>query len=277
MFGLCTVAMVFGVIRAASDRQQFENQLTPAAEAATPAPADQSQPEKPAVNAPEATSEQPTPNSDQPAKEAESSRQAASNKPVPLFNGKDLQGWKAASEHFFSTAGKVSVEDGVLILDAGTPGTGVRIDQPTFPKMNYEVSLEAKRIDGSDFFCGMTFPVNDSYCTLILGGWGGNVIGLSNVDGQPAVENETTTAINFENGRWYAIRLQVAETGVKMWLDDKPTIELDSLDHQFDIWWEQEPMKPFGIATWYTKAGLRNIQLRRLPADAKQAPPSNQD
>ena len=38
--------------------------------------------------------------------------------------------------------------------------------------MDYELRLEAKRVEGGDFFCGLTFPVGKEYCTLILGGWG---------------------------------------------------------------------------------------------------------
>lgn len=195
---------------------------------------------------------------------------------VELFNGKTLDGWSVADKHFFADSGKVSVKDGVLILEAGTPGTGVRCENP-FPKINYEVSLQAQRIEGNDFFCGMTFPVNDSHCSLILGGWGGTVVGLSNVDGESAVDNETATGMTFKNGRWYDIRLRVADDGIKVWIDGEVLIDLESLEHQFDIWWEQEPMKPFGIASWYTKAGLRNIKLQRLDkAETKEKSSSDQ-
>ena len=53
--------------------------------------------------------------------------------------------------------------------------TGVTY-QGQFPKTDYEVSLEAMRVDGVDFFCGMTFPVRSEFCTLIVGGWGGEVV-----------------------------------------------------------------------------------------------------
>ena len=51
-----------------------------------------------------------------------------------------------------------------------------------FPREDYEVSLEARRLEGTDFFCGLTFPVGKEPCTLIIGGWGGTTVGLSNVD-----------------------------------------------------------------------------------------------
>ena len=57
---------------------------------------------------------------------------------------------------------------------------------------DYEVTLEAMRVDGNDFFCGMTFPAGKDPCTLIVGGWGGTVVGLSSINGMDASENETT-------------------------------------------------------------------------------------
>ena len=62
----------------------------------------------------------------------------------------------------------------------------------TFPKVDYEVNLDAKRVAGNDFFCGITFPVGKRFCSLIVGGWGGATVGLSSIDGKDAAENETT-------------------------------------------------------------------------------------
>ena len=39
-----------------------------------------------------------------------------------------------------------------------------------FPKSNYEIRLEAMRVEGSDFFCGLTFPYQKAHATLVLGG-----------------------------------------------------------------------------------------------------------
>ena len=83
-----------------------------------------------------------------------------------------------------------------------------------FPSVNYEVSLEAKKIEGNDFFCGMTFPVGKNPCTLIVGGWGGATVGLSSIDGLDASENSTKTLMKFEKNRWYNIRLVV--TGIQL-------------------------------------------------------------
>lgn len=182
----------------------------------------------------------------------------------PLFNGHDLSGWRVVAEACFDKHGKVYASAGTIVMEAGQPMSGIAW-RGEFPKNNYEMRLEAMRVDGDDFFCGMTFPVGDERCTLIVGGWGGMVVGLSNVDGMSAAENQTTRGMQFETGRWYAIRLRVTDEAIEVWIDGEQEIRLRREGHRFDIWWEQEPAKPFGINTWYTHGALRNIVLEMLP------------
>ena len=141
--------------------------------------------------------------------------------------------------------------------------TGIRWTGDS-PKTGYEISLEARRVAGSDFFCGVTFPVEDAALTLVCGGWSGMVVGLSSIDGEPAVENETCTAQEFEMGRWYRIRLRVTKPLVEVWIDDEKIIELPTADRKFSLYWEMEPMQPLGICSWVTTGGLRKIRFRRV-------------
>jgi hypothetical protein len=187
-----------------------------------------------------------------------------------LFNGRDLAGWQVADKFFFDEHGKVEVRDGVIHLAAGNPATGIAW-KGELPRTNYEVHLDAQRVEGSDFFCGLTFPVGDAYCTFIAGGWGGGATGLSNIDNLPAVENETTDYINFQTGKWYHFRLRVTDERIEVWIDDKQIVNVQRDERKFSIWFEQEPMRPLGIASWYTTAALRNIELR-TPAPAEPRP-----
>jgi hypothetical protein len=45
------------------------------------------------------------------------------------------------------------------------------------PRVPFELELEAKRVDGTDFFCAVTFPARgeDEFVTLVVGGWDGCV------------------------------------------------------------------------------------------------------
>lgn len=183
-----------------------------------------------------------------------------------LFNGHDLAGWSVIEQYDFARHAEIRVEDDAIILEAGRPASGIRI-VGDFPRMNYEVTLEAKRIEGSDFFCGMTFPVGDAYLSLVLGGWGGGTTGISNLDGMSAIENQTTGFQEFEQNRWYRIRLRVTDEKVEAWVDDDQIVDVEHGKHKLSIWWEQEPVRPFGIASWYTKSAVRNIRLTRLEAE----------
>ncbi|MCH2401956.1 MAG: DUF1080 domain-containing protein, partial [Pirellulales bacterium] len=180
-----------------------------------------------------------------------------------LFDGKSLKGWRIVTPFDFLNHGKVSVDQGTLLLDAGQPATGIAWTGE-LPRIDYELQLDAQRVAGDDFFCGLTFPVGPDYCTLILGGWGGGVTGLSNVNGNSAVENETTAFSEFENGRWYHIRLRVTSDKIQAWVDKDQIVDLETKDRKLSIWWEQEPVRPLGIANWYTKTALRNLSLQRV-------------
>jgi len=180
-----------------------------------------------------------------------------------LFDGHTLRGWDVIDESDFAQHGTVFVRDRQIVLDAGQPATGITYTG-TPPRRDYEVSLDARRIAGSDFFCGLTFPVGPDYLTLIIGGWGGGVTGVSSLNSMSAVENETTGYTEFEQGRWYRIRLRVADDRVQAWIDDDPIVDVPTKDYKLSIWWEQEPARPLGITTWNTKAALRDIRLKRL-------------
>ena len=179
---------------------------------------------------------------------------------TPLFDGKSLDGWQITD---FGGQGEVHVQDGSLILEMGGSMTGITY-QREFPKFDFELRLEAMRLDGYDFFCGVTFPVNDSYCSFIVGGWGGGVVGLSSLDGMDASENETTQYIQFENEKWYQFRVRVTRTRIQTWIDNELIVDEDISQRQVSTRIEVDLNKPFGFATWETKGALRRIQLRRL-------------
>ena len=105
-----------------------------------------------------------------------------------------------------------------------------RLGANTVPRYRLEVELEAMRVEGSDFFCGLTFPIKDEFCSLIVGGWGGGVVGLSSVDGSDASENETTGYREFEKGKWYPIKLRVTDQRITAWIDGKEEVDLGTLE-----------------------------------------------
>src|SRR5512142_880984 len=140
-----------------------------------------------------------------------------------LFDGKSLGAWR---ETPFSNHGAARVENGTIVLEAGSPMTGVTWTGE-FPKKNYELEYEAQRVKGGDFFGTVTFPVGDSFCTFVTGGWGGDIVGLSSIDGWDASDNETRTYVRFEPGKWYAFRVRVTAGRIEAWIDGRQVVNVD--------------------------------------------------
>lgn len=178
----------------------------------------------------------------------------------PLFDGKTLDGWKVSR---FGGEGDVYVEDKQLVFDFGSSLTGVTYERKP-PQSNYEIQLDAKRIDGTDFFCGLTFPVAKSHCSLIVGGWGGALIGLSSIDGFDASENDTTQSMSFQRDKWYRIKVRVEDKLIAVWIDGKKVIDQDIEGRQISIRPEVELSRPLGICAWETRAAIRNFMIRSI-------------
>jgi 3-keto-disaccharide hydrolase len=186
------------------------------------------------------------------------------DKAISLFDGKTLAGWTATD---FGGHGDVHVGDGRILLERGEPMTGVTLDAEVFaklPRIDYEITLEAMRVDGHDFFCGLTFPVNEDPCSMIVGGWGGSLVGLSSLNGFDASENETTSFQAFETNKWYRIRLRVSKDAIDGWIDDDKLFHVALDEVTLSIRVEVEPSRPLGIACYNTTAALRNIVVRPL-------------
>lgn len=177
-----------------------------------------------------------------------------------LFNGKDLTGWKVSD---FGGEGEITVKDGSIFMDYGNPMTGVTYTGEV-PKVNFEVEFEAQKVDGNDFFVGLTVPYIDTHMSLILGGWGGVVCGISSFDYADASENDTSFVMTFEKKKWYTIKLQVMESRVRAFIDGKQVIDKEIDGNKIHTRPEIDPSKPFGFAAFETQAMYRNISLKKI-------------
>ncbi len=185
-----------------------------------------------------------------------------------LFDKKSLDGWKSAD---FYAAGKVQVKDEAILMEKGKKMTGVTYARDDFPKTDYEVTLEGKKVAGDDFFCTTTFPVGDAFCSLVIGGWGGSVVGLSSIDGGDASENETRKEMEFKDGQWYRVRVRVSKNRIEGWIDKDKVVDLDTTDRKISIRAECIFCKPFGICTYGTTGAVRDIRVRTLTEADKKA------
>lgn len=187
----------------------------------------------------------------------------AAEKARDLFNGKDLSGWKVTE---FGGEGEVKVSEGAIVAEAGASLTGVHYTN-ALPKKNYELTLDAKKVEGSDFFCALTFPVNETHCTLVLGGWGGGVVGLSSIDGMDASENETTKFMTFKQGEWMKVRLRVEAERIQAWLDKEQIVDIEIKGREVGLRFGPiDLQKPLGLANYQTKSAWKNIKLTEVAA-----------
>jgi hypothetical protein len=178
-----------------------------------------------------------------------------------LFDGKSLDGWKATD---FAGHGGVEVKKGAIQIEMGAMLSGVNLVRTNdLPRYGYELALDAMKLDGSDFFCGLTFVVGESCCSLIVGGWGGGVVGISSIDGNDASSNETTKFKDFEKDRWFRIRVRVTKEKLEAWIGKEKMVDTKLEDRRISVRpGEIESSQPFGVATYQTTAALRNIQWR---------------
>ncbi len=163
----------------------------------------------------------------------------------------------------FGGDGSHRVVQNELVLEPGSPLTGGTFDVK-LPKDRYEVAFETERLSGIDFFCGLTFPTPHGELTLVLGGWGGTVCGLSSIDGADASENATRTLRHFENGTLRAVRIRVSGDDVQVFVDNEPFLAADLRGRQANVRAEVEPCRPFGFCCYLVTARLVNLRWRRL-------------
>jgi len=182
--------------------------------------------------------------------------------------GQDLTGWETV---MFGGEGEAYVENASLHLDMGGPLTGVRYTGDLAALLgedlqNYEIQLEARRVEGFDFFCALTFPIGtQGEVSLILGGWAGSVIGLSSLDYMDASSNESTQLKKFEMNQWYAIRITVTDEAIGVWLDGEQIIDVNRADHKdYSLRGEVEATSPLGLCTFQTHGEVRGLRARRM-------------
>jgi hypothetical protein len=180
-----------------------------------------------------------------------------------LFNGSNLNDWERTD---FAGKGEVMIdENGSLVLEMGAELSGVHWKGEPLPVVNYEIHFKAKRTMGSDFFCGLTFPFKQSHATLVLGGWGGSLIGISSIDDFDASENETGDAYIFEDNQWYDIRLRVTDSEISVWINEEQVIDCEVEGRKVAMrFGEIEMSVPLGICTYATTGVIREVLLKRI-------------
>jgi hypothetical protein len=179
---------------------------------------------------------------------------------ISLLPEKELDGWEVTD---FYGHGEVKRNGDVLVFTPGKPLTGINYKKE-FPSEHFEIEMEARRIKGNDFLCGLTFPVGKGFCSFIGGGWGGGLVGLSSIDGSDASENSTSSNIDFKNGQWYKFRVLVDKEFVRGWVDDKEIFAQEREGHDFSTRIEVYASQPLGQCVFQSEVEVKNFRWRPL-------------
>lgn len=179
----------------------------------------------------------------------------------PLLEKDSLKGWEVTN---FGGEGSVDLNEGVLRLDRGEPFTGITTIRKDFPKENFEMRWKSSRVEGSDFFAGVTFPVGEEFCSLICGGWGGGLVGLSSINGNDASENETTGFRQFKNKQWYVFRIRVDKKHVTAWIDDEEVIKVEREGKKFSLRGEVFKSKPVGYCVFQSIVDVKEWEYQTI-------------
>lgn len=174
--------------------------------------------------------------------------------------------WKACQ---FGGDGKIEIKKDLIKIGYGSPISGVvwtgKVgEKDGIPRDNYEIECEARRIDGHDFLCALTIPIAKSHISLVMGGWGGGITGISSIDGFDASDNQTTTYDDYENGKWYKARVRVETTRIVVWVNEQMMFEHPREGHSFDIRFEMDLCTPIGLANYECDSEIRNVRIRKL-------------
>jgi hypothetical protein len=135
------------------------------------------------------------------------------------------------------------------------------------PGTGYTIRYETMRVEGRDIFGMCTFPVSshEAHATFVIGGWGGTVTGLSSLDFLDASENATRAEQAFQNGIWYAVRIEVRAEDIRVWINDRPVVNASIKGKKVSLRpGDIDHCLPFGFATWGTKAKVRRVEIERL-------------
>ena len=164
------------------------------------------------------------------------------------------------------SGGVVEEEGETLRIGWGEAMTAVKWTGEV-PEAPFELELEARLVDGTDFFCAVTFPARgvDECVTLVIGGWGGATVGISSIDGKDASENETRRLMAFETGVWYRVRLMREGERIAVWIAGEKVIDVDTTGKQLSLRPGQiSDCAPFGLATWQSTGEIRNVRWRGI-------------
>ena len=71
--------------------------------------------------------------------------------------------------------------------------------------------------------------------------------------------------MEFAHNRWYRIRVRVTEAKIEAWINDEQMVDLETRNRIISLRpGDIQKSLPLGIATYMTRAAVRDIRVRRI-------------
>jgi len=185
-----------------------------------------------------------------------------------LFDGADLGEWRTG---VYGDPPDYEVTESGVVLPQTAWLSGITYDGD-LPRTPYRLEVEATRRYGSDFFLGVTFPVRGSHLTLVLGGWGGVVCGLSCIDGKDASDNDTRTSRHFPNGKRQTVVIDVADDRIVAAVNGERVVDRAlAAGEELSLRTEVLESRPLGLAAFATSTTVHSVRVLERPPGSIQA------
>jgi hypothetical protein len=172
------------------------------------------------------------------------------------------EGWESV---IFGGEGEVEFDGESIRMGFGSPLTAVAWQGAAELPDEYEIEVVAARLDGSDFFCALNLPIGEQRASVVLGGWGGALCGLSCVNGEDASMNATRSFRGFDRGQSYRLRVRVDAIQVQAWVDDELLFAQTRDGVEFSLRTEVSPAGRLALSCFQTSARIDAVRWRRLP------------
>ena len=175
-----------------------------------------------------------------------------------LFDGKSLADWRAG---VYGDSAELDVTADGVVIPQGVPLSGFTY-QLDPPRGSYRLEVQATRVYGADFFLGITFPVREEHVTLVLGGWGGGLCGLSCIDGEDASSNSTRTHRDFPNGKRQTVVVEVTSDRIRAFTNGELLVDTSIAGKRLALRPEVTPSMPLGIASFATRTVVHSVRIQ---------------
>jgi len=144
-------------------------------------------------------------------------------------------------------------ENGVFSQTSRQGNPVVRLIEGDFT--DYEVTLDAKKLSGSEGFLILFRTHGDDCYWVNLGGWKNQENGIERMHGEEKHSvGPHVPCAPFEAGHSYAVRLVVHGGHFQVFVDGKPALDVTD-EHPI-------PAGGIGLGTWETSAEFRNVLMK---------------